>query len=67
MPRFLFDLDARAVGRSPLHRTRELDADDALDAITRAATAIPAGDWGDAEITSLSVSIVLLTGDQRPA
>lgn len=66
MPRFLFALDLRATGRSPLHQTRELEADDALDAITRATMAMRSPHWGDVEITNLSVTVDLLTGAQRP-
>lgn len=66
MPRYLFDIEARAVGRQPLHHTRKLDANDALDAINRAACAMPAAGWGDADITSLTVSVDLLTEEPKP-
>lgn len=66
MPRFLVDIEVRAIGRSPLHQTPEVEAEDAVDAVTIAATAIPAGDWGDAQITGLRVFVDLLTADQKP-
>lgn len=57
MPRFLFDLDVRATGRSPLHRTQTIEAATLEDALETALADLRSPQWDDAEFTSLSVSI----------
>lgn len=77
MPRFLFDLDVRATGRSPLHRTQTIEAPTLEDALETALADLRSPQWDDrhirlsylaaAEFTSLSVSIDHLTHDARPS
>ena len=66
MPRYLLDLDLRATGRPPLHRIREVDATDVMQAIDRFTQAIVSPHWRAADITKLSLTVDQLTADQRP-
>lgn len=66
MPLFLFNLEARATGRGAYTFTRRIHAPTVLAAINRAVDSMTSPHWGDAEITSASLTVEQLIDEPKP-
>lgn len=67
LPRWLFDLEARAIGQPVVAYTRTLEASTIKQAIADGLRQVDSPEWGnDAQTTTISLSVYRLAEPPRP-